>query len=93
MAVVHHACITLGCDICGEPLHDEEVGTVHFTDLPDAIKWAKDTYDGRDWTITGDGTAICGARNDAHRAAIAALLPPDPTEVIDGQAAIDADRG
>jgi hypothetical protein len=93
MAVIHHACITVRCDICGEPLHDEDVGTIHFTDLTDAMKWAKSAIDGIDWTITADGTAVCGARNDEHLAAIAALLPPDPTEVIDGQIAVDEERG
>lgn len=82
------SCVTIACDVCGEPLRDDEDGIVpHFETTRDAAKWAAE------WLIGADGYAICDMPGPEHEAALAALMPMEPTPVIDGQCVLVGDDG
>jgi hypothetical protein len=87
MAAIPENCIVIQCDVCDAKVGEDDDGTRHFIGIADAMDWGK--HVGPEWTILSDGSAVCGAGDQPHRDAIAALLPPEPTMVMDGQTAIE----
>ncbi|MER8186511.1 hypothetical protein [Kitasatospora sp. NPDC094015] len=70
------------CDTCG--LDDEEVIALHET-REDAVTAARRAG----WIIAADRTVTCPRDDHQHRAAIDALMPPEPPIQIDGQLPLD----
>ncbi|GCD37999.1 hypothetical protein OEIGOIKO_05809 [Streptomyces chrestomyceticus JCM 4735] len=83
-----HTCITLTCDVCTEPYAPEDY-TVHFDSITDAISHSRTSG----WTATAEGRVVCSLQDNAHRAAITDLLPPEPVFQAAGQLSLEEDTG
>lgn len=84
MAVKTHTCHSVTCDVCGDDCDTGEY-VPHFATPEEAADDARTCG----WLVTADHHAICDTRNQAHLAAIDALLPPEPTTQTDGQLTLD----
>jgi hypothetical protein len=85
VAAITKPWIEIVCDICRRPVVDEDEGG---HPLFESIRKARDSSATYGWLIGGDGYAICDDGDDGHKAALAALMPPEPAPVIDGQMSI-----
>ncbi len=65
MPIKHHTCVTLACDVCGEPFNaDADSYSVrHFDDQDEAAQDARD-YDWYADVI--DGVILCGSDDGKH---------------------------
>lgn len=73
-------CHTVHCDVCAEPLRDEDELTLHVAD-PATAAQAVRLYG---WPVAGHAW-ICPETDADHQAALDALLPPEPQPWCDGQ--------
>lgn len=81
---------TLHCDICGQELSSPDNGLPWwFTDFVDSRLTALRAG----WIVTADQFAICPQGDDAHHAAVTALLPPEPVIGTTGLLGLDPDSG
>jgi len=87
MTITEHTCITVACDLC-RYVYDEDEYTAHFTDLNEARK----AMTGTGWTVTADRKVICPSDDPDHKAAIDALMPPEPVTQIPGQLGLDGSQ-
>ncbi|MEU4583681.1 hypothetical protein AB0F92_16570 [Kitasatospora aureofaciens] len=81
-------CHVAVCDICGIAYgsdRDDECA-VHCTTHQAAVEVV---HADPAWLVTTDGRVICLLDDDAHQAALEALMPPAPAAVCDGQTALD----
>ncbi|MET9177778.1 hypothetical protein ABZX88_06070 [Kitasatospora aureofaciens] len=76
------------CDVCGTAYGSDSAfeRAIHFTTREDAVDLV---HDDPEWLVTTDGRVICLLDDDAHQAALDALMPPAPAAVCDGQTALD----
>lgn len=88
MTVSRHICVSIACNVCSEPLTDEDIGVPHFASA-DAARVAYGR--GYGWIIFADGFALCDTEDQAHREAVAALLPAFGPPVLDGQTELPFD--
>ncbi|PBC76155.1 hypothetical protein BX265_0858 [Streptomyces sp. TLI_235] len=82
MPISPHTFHIVTCDIC--PGDADDVLPLHDT----ADEAAADARR-MGWIVTADQQVICHAADDAHRAAVDALLPPAPHIEVDGQLPLD----
>lgn len=86
MPIKTHACVTVQCDVCEQPLESfEDEGTIHFADVTEARKLARHYR----WNALSGGEFVCPERDAEHQAFIDQLLPPEPVIQIPGQLALD----
>ncbi|MFV8127499.1 hypothetical protein [Streptomyces syringium] len=86
MSIKTHTCVTITCDVCGEPCAPDDYA-VHFASAAEARRLAR--FYG--WLVTGDGHVICNEADIAHQTAMDGLLPPEPVTQVPGQIAIDGE--
>jgi len=84
MPVRSHTCLTLTCDVCGQPYKPDDYD-VHFANLTEARTLSRP--DG--WTITADRKVFCDTEDTDHQAALDALMPPEPLMQTPGQLGLD----
>ncbi|MEV6464711.1 hypothetical protein [Kitasatospora sp. NPDC051702] len=85
-------CWVAACDICGFEYGADfdDRGGLHFAIPKSAVDHVRRD---REWLVTADHQVICLDFDDAeHRAALNAMLPPDPAAVCDGQIPLDLGR-
>ena len=85
MTIADHTCITVACDVCKYAYDEDESYTVHF----DTVDQARTILHPEGWLITADRKVFCASGDIEHQAAIAALMPTEPTTEIPGQLALD----
>ncbi|MFD9691051.1 hypothetical protein ACFWXO_35410 [Kitasatospora sp. NPDC059088] len=73
-------------DVCGDEDTDDCV-----IPLFDTTQIAADHARGCGWLVTADQRCICPDTDHRHRAAVDALMPPEPRAEVDGQ--LPADLG
>lgn len=82
-------CFVAACDVCDETLTDFDTeSTLHFDDETTAEQIAQHSK----WLVlprTSILRLVCPTEDEQHRAAINALLPPEPVTQIPGQLALD----
>lgn len=84
MPLTTHTCLTIACDICQAPYLPDDY-TPHFATVAEASESVR----GTGWTVTAHGCVLCDEDDAAHRAALAALLPPEPVLQVPGQLGLD----
>ena len=85
MPIKPHACLSVHCDVCGEPLQDFEDSTMHFATADEARIMARHYR----WNALSGGEFLCPERDQDHQAFLDALLPPEPVTQILGQLGFD----
>ena len=81
-----HACITVACDVCEQPLTAfEDEGTIHFANAAEARTLARHYR----WNALSGGEFVCPERDPEHQAFLDALMPPEPVIQAPGQLALD----
>ena len=78
---------SLYCDVCAAPLNTDDGGPWWFADPVEARLCALALH----WIVTADQHAICDTTDDAHRAAVDALMPPEPAIEVEGQLTLDTE--
>jgi hypothetical protein len=85
MAYKTVTCVALSCNACGEYFnYDGEGSEQHYESLTEAVVAARYA----EWIAHPDGFALCDQNDQAHREALAELMPPEFVPVCDGQAEI-----
>ena len=81
-----HTCITVACDVCGQPLTDfEDEGTVHFASPAEARQLARNYR----WNVLSGGEFVCPERDPEHQGFLDRLMPPEPVMPLPGQVGFD----
>jgi len=81
-----HICLTVTCDVCGEPLVDDGDGVaLHFP----SRQVARTVAAAMQWAALSDNRFVCNTGDGEHQTAIDELMPPEPTVQATGQLNLD----